>query len=79
MADGTILESLLALDGVVLPRGGGANKMVECFSPSHDDRNASMSVNVSKGVYNCHGCGIKGNAYASQTCLLYTSPSPRDS
>ena len=59
----SVLETLLKEDGIVLPRQGGAEKSVTCFSPHHDDKTASMSVNVSKGVYNCHGCGASGNAY----------------
>ena len=37
--------------------------MVRCFSPAHDDSSPSCSVNLVKGVYSCHGCGIKGNAF----------------
>ena len=56
------LADLLARDGVKL-RGGGAERSCKCWNPAHDDKQASMSVNVDKGLYNCHGCGITGNAY----------------
>ena len=59
----TLLEILLDQDGIRLPRGGGAEKAVNCFSPHHEDKTASMSVNVAKGLFNCHGCGFHGNAY----------------
>lgn len=36
-----------------------ANELVPCIF--HDDNNASMSINISKGVYNCFSCGEKGN------------------
>lgn len=28
--------------------------------PSHGDRNASMRINVAKGKFICHGCGVRG-------------------
>lgn len=35
---------------------------VKC--PYHDDRQASASVNLEKGAFRCHGCGVKGTAVA---------------
>lgn len=32
-----------------------------CPSPSHDDKGPSFSVNESKNLFQCMGCGIKGN------------------
>lgn len=34
---------------------------VLCLCVFHNDRNASLSFNVKKGVYFCYGCGAKGN------------------
>ena len=31
--------------------------------PFHDDTNASLSINLEKGVYFCHGCDKKGDIY----------------
>ena len=59
----SILEILLDQDGIRLPRGGGAEKAINCFRRDHEDKTASMSVNVAKGLFNCHGCGFSGNAY----------------
>ena len=70
----TVLEQLLSDDGIVLPRGGGAEKAIPCFNPSHVDRTPSMSVNVAKGVYNCHGCGASGNAYDYLTQIRGLAP-----
>lgn len=36
------------------------NGIARC--PFHDDKTASMSINDERGVYNCFGCGAKGNA-----------------
>ncbi len=59
----SMIESLLAEDGIHLPRGGGAEKSINCFSPHHEDDVESMSVNTFSGSYRCHGCGISGNTY----------------
>ena len=67
----TALEELLLEDGIPLPEKGGADKMVLCWI--HDEKTPSMSVNVAKGVYNCHGCGASGNAYQYLTeCRKYS-------
>lgn len=38
-----------------------ANELVPC--PFHKDSNASLSINIHKGVYNCFSCGTSGNIY----------------
>ncbi len=53
------LVDLLREDGVTL-RGKGQQRMAKC--PFHDDKKPSMSVNVDKDVYCCHGCGAEGDA-----------------
>ena len=55
----TSLEDLFREDGIDL-RGSGANRAAKC--PFHDDRTASMSVNVVDNIYLCHACGEKGGA-----------------
>ena len=37
------------------------NELV-CSCPFHDDRTPSFNVNLDTGLYNCFGCGAKGNA-----------------
>ena len=59
----TILQQLLEADGIKVPTRGGAEKQMTCFNPFHKDSSPSMSVNVAKGIYHCHGCGISGNAF----------------
>ena len=63
----SILELLLAEDGIHLPEAGGAEKTIRCFSPSHEDSSPSMSINVAHDRYFCHGCGIKGGTYTYLT------------
>ena len=55
----TSLEDLFREDGIDL-RGSGSNRAAKC--PFHDDRTASMSVNVVDNIYLCHACGEKGGA-----------------
>jgi len=61
------LLALLSEDGIKIPSSGGSEKSIRCFSPSHHDTEPSMSVNIVKGMYFCHGCGIKGDAYTYLT------------
>lgn len=35
---------------------------VQCLCPFHEDKDPSLSVNVETGLFNCFGCGEKGNA-----------------
>ena len=44
--------------GVTLKKSG-ADHVGKC--PFHEDDKASLSVNASKGVFHCFGCGAKGN------------------
>lgn len=37
---------------------------VHCINPEHLDEEESASVNPIVGAYRCHGCGLKGDAYA---------------
>ncbi len=37
------------------------NTEVSCPCPFHKDENPSLSVNVETGLFNCFGCGEKGN------------------
>jgi DNA primase len=35
------------------------NKMLNC--PFHEDKTASLQVNLQKNLYKCHACGKKGD------------------
>ena len=37
---------------------------VHCINPEHVDEEESASVNPIEGAYKCHGCGLRGDAYA---------------
>lgn len=42
-------------------KGSGAERSAHC--PFHDDRQASMSVNVETGLWKCHACGAEGDVF----------------
>lgn len=52
------LERTMQEHGVKLT-GGGNHRMAVC--PFHEDKNPSMSVDLEKEVWFCHGCGAKGS------------------
>ena len=72
------VREFYAAIGVELRSGPGEEVSVRCFARpgwhSHDDRHPSCSVNMISGLYNCHGCGAKGNAY--QAALEVGRPEP---
>ena len=37
--------------------------------PFHDDKDPSLSLSNEKGVFNCFGCGVKGNIITFQAML----------
>ena len=59
--------------GVQLPDWGGPELAVGCFANpdghANGDRNASCSVNVESGLWNCHGCGVGGGPYDAADAL----------
>ncbi len=42
-------------------RGSGVERQVRC--PFHDDRQASVSLNMESGLWTCYACGEGGNGY----------------
>lgn len=39
----------------------GADLLISCVNPEHDDKNPSMRIDRLTGVYHCFTCGTKGN------------------
>jgi len=56
------LCSLLGIEGELR----GENLTAKCpVNPDHDDKSPSFGIKIhgeGKGVWNCYGCGMKGNA-----------------
>jgi len=57
----SLIEKVLEHYGADLHRTHGTGwRPIKC--PFHDDRMASGSVNLDKGAFRCHACGVKGDA-----------------
>ncbi len=41
----------------------GADYLVRCLSPEHDDNNPSMRIDKIQGHFNCFSCGFRGNIF----------------
>lgn len=42
----------------------GADFVIRCLNPEHEDRNPSMRIDQVTGIFNCLSCGFKGNLFA---------------
>jgi len=60
------LKERISITEVVEHLGGRINRTSwtewqPCHCPFHEDRVASSSVNLPKGRFICHGCGVSGD------------------
>ena len=56
------VEELLTSRGIYfIPKG--ADFLVSCLSPDHEDRNPSMRIDRITGIFQCFSCGFKGNVF----------------
>jgi hypothetical protein len=53
-------EAVLWRRGAELHRLRGSRGLVRCVLPGHDDRSASLSVDLTAAIFNCFGCGRSG-------------------
>jgi hypothetical protein len=78
MAGGEVRAFYEAL-GIVLPGWAHTEAPVRCFADpgahKREDRDASCSVSLNSGAFNCHGCGARGGAYDA---ALARGRSPRE-
>ena len=44
-------------------RQQGADFVVHCLNPEHDDSNPSMRIDRITGIFHCFSCGFKGNVF----------------
>ena len=44
-------------------RNQGADYVVACLNPEHDDSNPSMRIDKITGIFHCFSCGFKGNIF----------------
>lgn len=57
-----IVEELLKSRNIEF-RPSGKDYLVRCLSPDHEDRNPSLRIDKTTGIYNCLSCGFKGNLF----------------
>jgi hypothetical protein len=78
MAGGDVRPFYEAL-GIELPGWAHTEAPVRCFADpdahKREDHDASCSVNLHSGAFNCHGCGARGGAYDA---ALARGRSPRE-
>ena len=60
--------------GVQVKKRSGRNWVGRCPLPNHRDTQASFSWNIENGLWNCFGCGAKGNTY--QLAVLLNKHNP---
>ena len=44
-------------------RNQGADYVVSCLNPDHEDTNPSMRIDKITGIFHCFACGFKGNIF----------------
>jgi hypothetical protein len=76
---GADVRSIYQALGIELPGWAHTEAPVRCFADpdahQHQDRDASCSVNLASGAFNCHGCGAHGGAYDA---AVISGRSPRE-
>ena len=50
------------------------NKQAIGLCPFHDESNPSFSMNLETGLYICHSCSEKGNAYQFAEAMNHPNP-----
>lgn len=58
---GSPLELLLSKNIEVKERG--KDLLIHCLNPDHEDQHPSLRVDRETGIFNCFGCGFKGDVY----------------
>ena len=56
------VEALLKDKGVYY-NYSGADVLVKCLNPDHDDSNPSLLIDKLSGAFHCFSCGFKGNIF----------------
>jgi DNA primase len=57
----TVEELLVSRQVYFVPKG--ADAIVTCLNPEHDDSSPSMRIDKITGIFNCFSCGYKGNIF----------------
>lgn len=57
-----IVDELLTAQGIEF-RPSGKDYLIRCLSPDHEDRNPSLRVDKTTGIFNCLSCGFSGSIF----------------
>lgn len=57
-----VVEEVLKSRGIEF-RPSGKDYVIRCLNPDHEDRNPSLRIDKTTGIFNCLSCGFKGNLF----------------
>ncbi len=57
-----IVDELLIARGIEF-RPSGKDYLIRCLNPDHEDRNPSLRIDKTTGIFNCLSCGYSGNLF----------------
>ena len=57
-----VVDELLTAQGIEF-RTSGKDFLIRCLSPDHEDRNPSLRIDKTTGIFNCLSCGYSGNVF----------------
>ena len=57
-----MIDELLTSKGIDF-RPSGKDFVIRCLNPDHEDRNPSLRIDRTTGIFNCLSCGYSGNLF----------------
>lgn len=57
-----MIEELLISQGIEF-RTSGKDYLIRCLNPEHEDRNPSLRIDKTTGIFNCLSCKFSGNIF----------------
>lgn len=57
-----LVEDLLKSKDISF-KPSGKDYVIRCLNPDHEDRNPSLRIDNTTGIFNCLSCGFKGNLF----------------
>jgi DNA primase len=57
-----LVEELLKAQSLEF-RHSGKDYVIRCLNPEHEDRNPSLRIDKTTGIFNCMSCGYSGNLF----------------
>jgi DNA primase len=57
-----IVDEILKSRGIEF-KPSGKDYLIRCLNPDHEDRNPSLRIDKTTGIFNCLSCGYSGNLF----------------